>query len=107
MKTIKLYDKVTKYYIGTIEASYADITKLEQDFIIKQDGINKNKQGEFLPPFFIAVIVKFLTRSEIVKLLTLTIEMRLLRNSQKPFICPFKRVYAVSVGIYQRRKYRL
>ena len=35
MKTIKLYDKVTKYYIGTIEASYADIAKLEQDFIIR------------------------------------------------------------------------
>ena len=35
MKIIKLYDKATNYYIGTIEASYTDIAKLEQDFIIR------------------------------------------------------------------------
>ena len=35
MKTIRIYDKATLFYIGTIEASYADITKLEKDFIIR------------------------------------------------------------------------
>lgn len=35
MKIVKLYDKATKYYIGTIEVSYTDIAKLEQDFIIR------------------------------------------------------------------------
>ena len=39
MKIIRIYDKATNYYIGTIEASYADIAKLEQDFIIKDDRI--------------------------------------------------------------------
>ena len=43
----------------------------------------------------------------IVNFLTLTIEMRLLRNSQRPCIFRFKRVYAVSVGIYQRYNYSL
>ena len=35
MKTIRIYDKTTNYYIGTIEVSYTDITKLEKDFIIR------------------------------------------------------------------------
>ena len=43
----------------------------------------------------------------IVKFLTLAIEMRLLRISQKPCILLFKRVYFISVGIYQRISYSL
>ena len=35
MKTIRIYDKTTFFYIGTIEVSYTDIAKLEQDFIIR------------------------------------------------------------------------
>ena len=35
MKTIRIYDKTTLFYIGTIEASYADIALLERDFVIK------------------------------------------------------------------------
>ena len=43
----------------------------------------------------------------IVKLLTLAIEMRLLRISQKPCIFLFKRISVVSVGMYQRYNYIL
>ena len=35
MKTIRIYDKATKYYIGTIEVTYNEIALLERDFIIK------------------------------------------------------------------------
>ena len=35
MKTIKIYDKTTLFYIGTIEATYNEIALLERDFIIK------------------------------------------------------------------------
>ena len=51
--------------------------------------------------------MKFLTIYQIVKILTLAMGTRLLKNSQKPFICPFKRIYAVGVGIYQRISYSL
>ena len=35
MKTIRIYDKTTLFYIGTIEVLYNEIALLERDFIIK------------------------------------------------------------------------
>lgn len=35
MKIIRIYDKTTLFYIGTIEVSYNEIALLERDFIIK------------------------------------------------------------------------